>query len=324
MAVLRARAITKRFDDKTVLSGISLDLKKNEWLGILGESGSGKSTLLRIMARLLDADEGEVYLGRDRLPDVSTQLIAGHAGIKHIHQEFELFPNQTVRENIAYALRFYEPDFRDERVEDLLELTQLGPVRDQKAKLLSGGEKQRTAIARSLAELPEVLLLDEPFAHLDSRNRQAILEAIQSIRRRHHLSCVFVTHEAADALAWCDRVAVLRAGQLVQVGTPEEIYDHPANAYVAELTGVVNWLPAERPESGKYFVRPEWVKVTKNSARATWRGTLAAVRFRGSFWEYLCYNGRQEAMTFYAAKSKLNVGEELLLTYPRSAVRYVE
>ena len=304
-----------------MLSGVSLDLKKNEWLGILGESGSGKSTLLRIMARLLDADQGEIYLGRERLPDVSTQLIPGHGSIKHIHQEFELFPNQTVRENIAYALRFYEPDYRDERVEDLLALTQLGPVQNQKTKLLSGGEKQRTAIARSLAELPDVLLLDEPFAHLDSRNRQAILGAIEQIRRRHTLSCVFVTHEAADALAWSDRLLVLRAGRLVQQGTPEEIYDHPANAYVAELTGPVNWLPSgER----RRFVRPEQVRVTKKSHQSTWEGTLTAVRFRGAFWEYQATNNQQESMLFYGKKTSLHVGEPVQLTYAESAVRYVD
>jgi ABC-type sulfate/molybdate transport systems ATPase subunit len=118
-------------------------------------------------------------------------------------------------------------------------------VKTQKAKLLSGGEKQRTAIAKALAEQPDVLLLDEPFAHLDNHNRRVLGNAIETMRNQQKMSCIFVTHEAADALAWSDRIAVLRNGKIIQIGTPQEVYNQPVDSYVAELTGDINWLSGE-------------------------------------------------------------------------------
>lgn len=310
---LRAQQISKSFGSDAVLSGIDLELAPGEWLGILGESGSGKSTLLRILGRFQDADQGQVYFQGELLKSVASELMPGREGIRLIHQEFELFPNQTVEENIAYSLRFYDPAYRAEKVAELLEMTALKNVKDRKAKLLSGGEKQRTAIARSIAELPDVLLLDEPFAHLDNHNRRVLADAIERLRRREKMSCIFVTHEAADALAWSDRIAVLRDGKIIQTGTPQEVYDHPVNSYVAELTGDINWIAGD--QGGKqFYIRPEKLKPTKNPEKSRWKGKVEAVRFHGNHWEIRCVKGKEQ-LSFYRNKPDLAVGQEVHLTY---------
>ena len=313
MPVLRAESVSKNFDNKTVLSNVSLELNPGEWLGILGESGSGKSTLLRILGRFMDSDSGEVYFREAVLSSVKGELIPGHDSIKLIHQEFELFPNQTVEENIYYSLRFYEPDYRKQKVEELLNITGLTHVRAQKAKLLSGGEKQRTAIAKSIAEQPDVLLLDEPFAHLDNRNRRILSKAIEQMRQEQQMACIFVTHEASDALAWSDKIAVLRNGKVIQAGTPQEVYNQPIDGYVAELTGDINWL-GENPELKKVFIRPEKLKSTRFAEKSKWTGIVEAIHFHGNHWEIRCAN-EQGQLVFYKNKKDVQTGEQVFLTY---------
>lgn len=309
MALLNVQGINKSYNGREVLSKITFELKSGEWLGVIGESGSGKSTLLRILGRFSDADTGKVYFKGERLKPVADQLIPGFDQIKLIHQEFELFPNQTVYENIAYALRFYDPEYKVIRVEELLQLTGLEKVMNQRAKVLSGGEKQRTAIAQALAELPQVLLLDEPFAHLDNANRYKLTQSIERIRKKERMACLLVTHEASDALAWSDRVMILRKGEIVQVGTPQEVYQNPVDDYVAELTGAVNWL-----EEGKSFLRPEKLKVTLHPEKSLWKGLVTAIRFRGSYWEYVCTN-KHDKFLFYRQKNDIQIGEEVMLRY---------
>ncbi|GGB89907.1 ABC transporter ATP-binding protein [Dyadobacter sediminis] len=312
-SVLKAEAVSKSFGDNLVLSGIDLELHAGEWLGILGESGSGKSTLLRIMGRFLDAEQGNIFFKGNKLKPVGGELIPGHPSIRLIHQEFELFPNQTVEENIAYSLRFYEVQYRKEKVSELIATAGLENVRNQKAKLLSGGEKQRTAIARAIAEQPDVLLLDEPFAHLDNHNRRVLANAIEVMRKKHNMACIFVTHEAADALAWSDRIAVLKDGHMVQAGTPSEIYNNPLNSYVAELTGAINWL-ADKKDHKACFIRPEKLKLTKYKEKSKWQGRVENIRFHGNYWEVRCEN-ETEKLSFYRSRMDLEVGQTIFLTY---------
>lgn len=311
---LRAQSLTKSFGAKPVLSNIDLQLNAGEWLGILGESGSGKSTLLRILGRFQDAEQGAVFFNEQELKPVSGELIPGHESIKLIHQEFELFPNQTVEENIAYSLRFYNKEYKKEKVNELLLVTGLEYVKNQKAKLLSGGEKQRTAIAKALAEQPDVLLLDEPFAHLDNHNRRVLASAIETMRTQEKMACVFVTHEAADALAWSDRIAVLREGEIIQIGTPQEVYNQPVDSYVAELTGDINWL-ADDANVKQFYIRPEKIKPTKNPERSRWQGEVEAIRFHGNHWEIRCVNAKNERLSFYRNRRDMEVGQVVHLTY---------
>jgi ABC-type Fe3+/spermidine/putrescine transport system ATPase subunit len=318
---LRTKSVSKTYGVNPVLTNIDLQLNAGEWLGILGESGSGKSTLLRILGRFVDADEGNVLFKDEILKPVSGELIPGHESIRLIHQEFELFPNQTVEENIAYSLRFHDLDYKREKVAELLSTAGLDYVRNQKAKLLSGGEKQRTAIAKALAEQPDVLLLDEPFAHLDNHNRRVLGDAIEALRKQQKMSCIFVTHESADALAWSDRIAILRNGEIIQVGTPQEVYNQPVDSYVAELTGDINWVAGGKDHKAS-FIRPEKIKPTKHPEKSKWQGKVETIRFHGNHWEIRCSNG-MEQLSFYRNKLDLEIGQQVFLTYAAKDLRSI-
>lgn len=246
--------ISKNFQYHEVLNAVDLSLNEGEIVALLGESGSGKSTLLRIAAGLLDADEGFVSLDGRRLASASDKLIPGHPDIKIVHQDYQLSLPLTTRENISYALRFYEKDYRDQRTEELIGLCHLEAVADHPTKWLSGGEKQRTAIARALAEEARILLLDEPFAHLDLLNRRRLSDTVQELAEQTGVACLFVTHDATDALRLSDRMGVLQNGQLLQLNTPEEVYQRPVNAYVAALTGETNWV--SKTLFQQYFLLP--------------------------------------------------------------------
>lgn len=320
MSYFFTESITKHFDQTVALDDLSIQVKKGEWMAILGESGSGKSTMLRILGRFIQQDSGQVTLNKRVLPSVLDQLIPGLDEIKLVHQEFDLFPNQTVRENIAYPLRFHTQAFRDQRVAELLEITQLYSVASKKAKLLSGGEKQRTAIAKSIAELPAVLLMDEPFAHLDFPNRNRLSTVLTRLKHKEKLTCVFVTHDTADALAWAETVVVLKKGRIIQTGTPWQLYHTPVNAYVAELTGSVNWI---NPNQGT-FIRPEKLHITHSSTRSKWSGKVLSVRFRGKDWEYTAEDKNKSIFTFYRSNARISVGETVNLTYAEREIVAVQ
>jgi ABC-type Fe3+/spermidine/putrescine transport system ATPase subunit len=320
-AVLRAKNILKTYDQTEILKGVNLSLAAGEWLAILGESGSGKSTLLSILGRLKDASSGTVYFDEEALPPVSHALIPGHESIRLIHQEFELFPNQTVFENIAYSLRFYDPEYRQQQVEYLLNITGLTHLQNKKSKLLSGGEKQRTAIAKALAEQPAVLLLDEPFAHLDNHNKRVLSDAIAKLKDQLQMACIFVTHEASNALAWSDRIVIIKEGNIIQEGSPQEVYNHPINSYVAELTGDINWLMDEHGVKRQY-IRPERLKRIQNEAKSKWKGQVTSIRFHGHHWEIECQDGLQ-TLSFYSSKVDVVVGETVMLTYAAQDLKTV-
>lgn len=321
--LVQLQAISKLYDGKKVLDSVNLHAYKGEWVGVIGESGSGKSTLLNIAGRFLDADEGEVFLNKKQLPPVESQLLKGYEAIKLVHQEYELFPNQTVRENIAYALRFYEPDYRNTKVDELLHLTRLEEVQHRKAKLLSGGEKQRTALAQAIAEVPELLLLDEPFAHLDQKNKQTLAEAIEDLKQSHELTCLFVTHDASEAMAWADRIVILREGEIIQEGSPEEVYQKPTNRYVAELTGQVNLIPGDGVGDW-LMIRPNFLRLVKDASKARWKGTITKIRFKGTHYEYYCETAQGLTLLFYRNKKDRQLGETAFITCSKKHVRSIQ
>jgi iron(III) transport system ATP-binding protein len=299
-----------------VLHHVSFRVNAGEVFGLLGESGSGKSTLLRIAAGLIDADEGAVWLDNQKLRLASDQLIPGHPDIKIVHQDYNLSAPLTVRENIAYALRYYEKAYRDERVDELIQLCHLETVVDHPAKQLSGGEKQRTAIARALAEEARVLLLDEPFAHLDLLNRRRLTHTIRELAEQTDTACIFVTHDATDALSLSHQMGILREGQLIQTGTPETIYQQPVNIYTAEITGEVNVFEPEffqayfgstsRLLNGHILIRPEAFFIALQPSEKAVEAAVKRVVFEGS--RYLIY---------------LEIAHQLLKTYHHESLPLV-
>ncbi len=235
--MIELRELTKTYGDRNVVDRVSLEVEPNELLVLLGSSGCGKTTTLKMMNRLIEQTSGSV-----RIAGEDTRALSGpelRRRIGYGFQQVGLFPHMTVAENVAVtpSLLGWDAARIRVRVDDLLETVQLDPAsfRDRAPAHLSGGEQQRVGIARALAAEPEVLLLDEPFGALDPLTRDHLQQSLQQIRRDLALTVVFVTHDMVEALLLGDRIAVMRAGRLVQVGSPEELLRRPADDYVARL-----------------------------------------------------------------------------------------
>jgi ABC-type Fe3+/spermidine/putrescine transport system ATPase subunit len=243
--------LSKRFGKTSVLENINFDVAEGEVLVLLGASGSGKTTILRIIAGLEQPLKGKVILhGKD-----VTDLPARERGVGVIFQSYALFPKMNVEKNIGYGLRIRKRKRREirETVNELVKLVQLEEHRKKYPSQLSGGQQQRVAIARTLAYKPEVLLFDEPFGALDTRTRSHLRREIRALLKKVKVPSIFITHDQEEALELGDRVAVLNQGHIEQIGTPYEIYSHPATEYVAAFLGAANILEG--------VVRRDWVEV---------------------------------------------------------------
>ena len=234
------RGISKSFKGTRVLEDVSFDVAEGEALVLLGASGSGKTTILRIIAGLEEPDTGRVILhGKD-----VSEMPARERGVGVIFQSYALFPRMTVEQNIGYGLRIRGRKRREvkEAVGNLLKLVKLEEHRKKFPSQLSGGQQQRVAIARTLAYNPQVLLFDEPFGALDAQTRVHLRREIRALLREVNVPAIFITHDQEEALELGDRIAVLHAGHLEQVGTPEEVYNRPETEYVATFLGAANLL----------------------------------------------------------------------------------
>ncbi|MDR2468489.1 MAG: ABC transporter ATP-binding protein [Spirochaetaceae bacterium] len=230
--------VCKVFGDFPVLNNVSLDIKKGEFFSLLGPSGCGKTTLLRIIAGFETPDDGAVIInGDDVLP-----LPPNQRQVNTVFQNYALFPHLSVFENVAFPLRIhkYPKDEIGDRVIEYLKLVQLEAHRNKKSSQLSGGQKQRVAIARALINEPKVLLLDEPLSALDAKLRQHMLIELDQIHDKIGITFIYVTHDQQEALSVSDRIAVLNQGDVLQVGTPQEIYESPATNFVARFIGETN------------------------------------------------------------------------------------
>jgi ABC-type Fe3+/spermidine/putrescine transport system ATPase subunit len=234
------RALSKSFKKTTVLEDIDFDVAEGESLVLLGASGSGKTTILRIIAGLEEPDTGRIILhGRD-----VTELPARERGVGVIFQSYALFPRMTVEKNIGYGLRIRRRSRREikDAVDRLVELVGLEQHRGKYPSQLSGGQQQRVAIARTLAYKPQVLLFDEPFGALDAQMRVRLRREIHALLKQVNLPAIFITHDQEEALELGDRIAVLNAGRIEQIGTPDDVYNRPETEYVATFLGAANLL----------------------------------------------------------------------------------
>ena len=252
---IEVRDLTKTFGDFTALKEVSLQVPTGELVALLGPSGSGKTTLLRIIAGLEVPDSGSVlFEGED-----TTDWSARDRRVGFVFQHYALFRHMTIFENVAFGLRVRprrqrpsEAEIR-ERVVELLKLVQLDWLATRHPSQLSGGQRQRVALARALAVGPKVLLLDEPFGSLDATVRKELRRWLRRLHDELHVTSLFVTHDQEEALEVADRVVVMNEGQVEQVGTPSEVYHHPASAFVYHFLGNVN-LFRGRVEGGKVYV----------------------------------------------------------------------
>lgn len=239
--------LTRRFGPIEALAGVSLSIRRGEFFSLLGPSGCGKTTLLRILAGLDLPDSGELRIaGAPAL-----RLPAWKRPVNTVFQNYALFPHLSVSENIAFGLRMKRLPAHDivRRTTSAMELTQILPLAGRHPSELSGGQKQRVALARALVNEPAVLLLDEPMGALDAKLRTELQLELRQLQQRLAITFIHVTHDQDEALAMSDRVAVMNAGRVEQLGTPEELYEHPKTAFVAEFIGACNLF------EGKFVAR---------------------------------------------------------------------
>ena len=332
MALLEIRNITRRFGSLEAVKDVTLDIEAGEFFTLLGPSGCGKTTILRMIAGFDAPDAGELYLDGRPLAGMPPEKRPVHT----VFQSYALFPHLSIFENVAFGLRSRKfPDAEvQRRVAATLDLLEMGAMRDRSPDQLSGGQRQRVAIARALVNEPEILLLDEPMSALDAKLRAQVQEELRRLQRRLGTTFIMVTHDQAEALVCSDRVAVMNAGEIIQCGTPGEVYDYPRNRFVAEFLGAANLLKATRAEGGVetgvgrlslerqpawqeglIAIRPEWIKVGTNQPAVN--GVLATVEdivYRGTNFDLTVTPGPMRVRT--NAFKQFTIGDTVWLELP--------
>jgi sulfate/thiosulfate transport system ATP-binding protein len=319
---IQVEGIYKTYGTTAALQEINLEIPSGQLCALLGPSGSGKTTLLRVIAGLERADRGRIFFdGKD-----ATFLGVRERRVGFVFQHYALFRHLTVFENIAFGLRVLPRRQRPsetairQKVQELLELVQLQGLEHRYPDQLSGGQKQRVALARALAIEPKVLMLDEPFGALDAKVRQELRQWLRQLHDRLHITSIFVTHDQEEALEIADRIVVMNHGILEQTGTPEQVYQHPANPFVLRFLGDVNQWPTNDPaHPGVWFVRPHEIDITRTPvSSSSIRATVRQIVHRGAICRMEAVHGesliRVEVAEGQESVSPLQVGDSIFLT----------
>jgi ABC-type Fe3+/spermidine/putrescine transport system ATPase subunit len=282
-AALRLAGIGKRYGAVTAVDAVDLEVREGEFLTLLGPSGCGKTTTLGLIAGFFPPSAGEIYLKGK--PVANLPPFKRDIGV--VFQDYALFPHMSAGDNVAFGLRMRNlgKDEISQRVREALDLVQLRGLADRRPLELSGGQRQRVALARALVIRPAVLLLDEPLSNLDLKLREEMRVEIAGLQRRLGITTVFVTHDQGEALVMSDRIAVMNAGRIEQLGRPAEIYERPTTRFVAEFIGRMNFFLKD----GKTVaIRPERARLSseKPADGFAWRGTVRNVLYLGSTLEY--------------------------------------
>jgi ABC-type sulfate/molybdate transport systems ATPase subunit len=238
--MLQVKNVSFSYSDSITINNIDFSLKKGINLAVIGESGCGKSTLLKLIYGLYDLDKGHIFWNDVEVLGPKFNLIPGMDFMKYLAQDFDLMPFITVAENIGKYLSNSYPEQKNARIAELLEIVEMTDYANIKAKNLSGGQMQRVALARVLVLEPEVLLLDEPFSHIDNFRKNSLRRKLFSYLKEKKITTIFATHDSSDVLSFADEVLVLKDGQLIETGNPKTIYEDPKNKYIASLFGDVN------------------------------------------------------------------------------------
>ena len=286
---------------------ISFTQEKGRKLAIAGETGSGKSTLLKMIAGLAAVGSGEVRFEGSRVLGPLERLVPGQPGIAYLSQHFELWHNYRVEEVLSYA-----NDLSVEESVELYGICHIDHLLARRTDQLSGGERQRIALARLLVKPPRLLLLDEPFSNLDMIHKDVLKRVIRNIGDKLGITCILVSHDPLDLMAWADEIIVLKDGAVVQKGSPEEVYRGPVDAYVAGLFGKYNLI-------GKTFVRPEDIRILDKEGVAAadgWRalsGKVQHVIFQGSYYD-IDVQLKNSRLIVRTTRGGISVGDIIFVT----------
>ena len=302
--IIELKGITKSYGKDTILDNLSLNIKKNEFLTLLGPSGCGKTTTLKIIAGFETADSGQVVFENNIINDIPPY----ERQLNTVFQKYALFPHMNVYENIAFGLKLKKmpKDVIDQKVKEMLKLVALEGYENRDIEALSGGQQQRVAIARALVNEPKVLLLDEPLGALDMKLRKGMQIELKRIQQKLGITFIFVTHDQEEALTMSDTIVVMNKGEIQQMGSPEDIYNEPANSFVAKFIGESNIVDGimlddfkvefggrifdcvdkgfEKNEAIEVVIRPEDFEMVKYE-NGMLKGTVSSVIFKGVHYE---------------------------------------
>ena len=320
--------ISKSFDRDRVhaLKKISFECDKGDVISIVGSSGSGKSTLLRIIAGLEIPDKGEIILSGNLINDDNTFTSAEKRDCSLVFQDFALFPNMTVIENICFGKKAAN---NETLIDELMEFTVITDLADRYPHEISGGQQQRVALVRALSNNPSLLLLDEPLSHLDLELKDNVRNELINLIQKVGATVLMVTHDTKDAMLMADKIIVLNDGQIDQINSPPKIFDFPANAYVARLFGKTNILPREHfPDISHHFfdldfgkdvvsIRPHELKIVHKNVDTKIpiiKGKVVSVQSLGSYSEVLLANDEIEVSANIENDQKIEIGSEIIFS----------
>ena len=313
--IIELKNISKRYDEMTVLDDLNLEIKKNEFLTLLGPSGCGKTTTLKIIAGFEYADDGNVLFEEKEM----NELPPHKRSVNTVFQKYALFPHMNIYENIAFGLKIKKlpKDEIDKKVKEMLKLVSLEGYEKRDINSLSGGQQQRIAIARALVNEPKVLLLDEPLGALDLKLRQEMQSELKRIQQKLGITFIFVTHDQEEALSMSDTIVVMNKGKIQQMGTPEDIYNEPKNAFVARFIGESNIFDGTMIQDYKVsfcetefecvdggfgnntpidvVIRPEDIKMVE-PGKGMLKGTVVSSVFKGVHYELIVKENNREWM----------------------------
>lgn len=290
--------ISKRYDDILAVNDLSLSIRQGEILVLLGHSGCGKTSTLRLIAGLERPNSGTIWLNGEPVAGNNAWVAPEKRQVGMVFQDYALLPHMTVKDNIIFALQGWQRKQQLQRVDDMLHLVGMAGTQNRYPHQLSGGQQQRVALARALAAQPAILLLDEPFSNLDAARRKSMRDEVRSIIKAVDATALFVTHDQEEAMHIGDRIAIMSAGEILQLGQPTELYHAPANQAIGEFLGEANWLtghatanyvdtvlgrlPLARPITGDVtvMIRPEMLDVTPQTDS---NAVVTNVRFYGHY-----------------------------------------
>lgn len=287
--ILSVKELTRLQGDKPVVNKVSFVIKAGKKIAIAGETGSGKTSLLKMITGHLQPDGGNVYFKNKRVEGPLEKLLPGHPGIAYLSQYFELRNNYTVAEELNYTNQLTEQE-----ADTIYHICQIEHLLQRRTNQLSGGEKQRIALARQLVKKPELLVLDEPFSNLDAVHKATIKKVLQNISVNLGITTLLVSHDAADTLSWADELLLIRDGQIVQQGTPEQVYNNPVNEYCAGLLGAYNLITKDNPvfaqlnnlewHTHQFILRPEYIQLLPTNHDFLVSGKITGIQFFGSYY----------------------------------------
>lgn len=303
--MLSVQNISFSYQKKITLQGIDFTLDGGKNLALIGESGCGKSTLLKLIYGLYDLDDGRIFWNDIEVLGPKFNLIPGMDLMKYLAQDFDLMPFITVAENVGKYLSNIYPEKKRGRIMELLEIVEMTDFANVKAKNLSGGQMQRVAIARVLALEPELLLLDEPFSHIDNFRKNSLRRNLFAYLKEKKITCIVATHDSTDVLSFADEVIVMKEGTIIEKGSPKYIFENPTNRYVASLFGDVNEIEID----GKiHLIYPHQLKVVDYSELKV---TVVNSYFRGN--HYLIEANYNNQTVFFESAVDINLSSNIYL-----------